>query len=202
MRLRWMIIAIVAALYTLSAGTGAFSAESSGNATAAASLADLARTVLARADEDALSSADRRDLLAALYGLAGADPLLHTPESNAALGRVILRSTGEAQGGDPDFLTALMMMPVSPYGGTVEGAEWINELLWEILGAQPQASIDALAALPSEIRDLVVARVYTAPVHDGFDFAALLAAQERVRIPAGFEGDHGRILQTLRGFAP
>ena len=202
MRLRWMIIAIVTLLSAASPGKDAFSAESSGNAAAVASLADLGRTVLARADESSLSPTDRRDLLAALYGLAGAEPLLHTPESNAALGEVILRSAREAQGGDPDFLTALMMMPVSPYGGTIEGAEWVNELLWEILGAQPQASIDTLAALPQDIRDLVVTGVYTAPVHDGFDFAALLAAQGRVRIPPGFEGDHDRILQTLRGLAP
>jgi len=201
MPFRRTVLAIVTFLFLIPSCAGVDAADSGDNADTVASLADLAAAALAGADENTMSATERRDLLAALYGLTGADPTLHTPETNTVLGRVILRSAREARGGDAEFLTAMMMMPVSAYGGTVEGAEWTSELLWELLGAQPQASIDALAALPPKIRDRVVTGVYTAPVHDGFDFAALLAAQERVQVPANFKADHGRILQTLRGLA-
>lgn len=198
MPFRRTVVVIVAIVLIVSVNPPSFSEGWSGNAAAVASLADLATEVLTGADENTLSPAERRDLMAALYGLAGADPVLHTPETNAALGRALLRSASEARRGDKDFLTAMMMMPVSPYGGTAEGAEWINELLWEILGAQPQASIDTLAALSPDIRDRVVAGVYTAPIHDGFDFAAMLTAQERVEVPANFAAGHDRIVRTLR----
>jgi len=195
------MIAIVASLCAASAGTGASSADSPGNAPAVTSLADLARTVLARADAHALSPTDRRDLLAALYGLAGADTPLQTPETNAALGDAILRAATEAQRGDQAFLTALMMLVVSPYGRTVEGSEWINELLWEALAVQPQASIDSLATLPTDIRKTVMAEVYTAPVHDGFDFPAILGSLERIKVPPGFGTEISSILDTLRPLA-
>lgn len=201
MRLRWTIVAVVASLCAASAGKGAFSADSPSNAAAVASLADLARTVLARADGRALSPNDRRDLLAALYGLAGADAPRHTPETNAALGDTILRAAAEAQRGDHAFLSTLMMLVVSPYGRTAEGSEWINELLWEALAVQPQASIDSMAALPTDIRKTVMAEVYTAPVHDGFDFSAILESLARIRVPPGFDAETAAILETLHPLA-
>ena len=99
------------------------------------------------------------------------------------------------------LLTALMMLVVSPYGRTVEGSEWINELLWEALAVQPQASIDSLATLPTDIRKTVMAEVYTAPVHDGFDFPAILGSLERIKVPPGFGTEISSILDTLRPLA-
>ena len=133
--------------------------------------------------------------------LAGADTALHTPETNAALGDAILRAAAEAQRGDQAFLTALMMLVVSPYGRTVEGSEWINELLWETLAVQPQASIDSLADLPTEIRNTAISEVYTAPIHDGFDFPTILESLERIKVPTGFDAETASILDSLRPLA-
>ena len=201
MRVRWALVAIVTSLWVAAPGTEASPAAAPDNTAAVASLADLARTTLARAEGRALSPTERRDLLAALYGLAGADTALHTQETNAALGAALLRAAAEARGGEQAFVTALLMIVVSPYGRTVEGSEWINELLWEALAAQPQASVDSLAELPAGIRKIVVAEVYTAPVHDGFDFSAILEALLKVQVPPEAAAEIDSILETLRAFA-
>lgn len=181
--------------------SGSSVAEVTDNAAAVASLADLAKTVVVRAGDEPLSTTDRRDLLAALYGLAGAGPALHSPKTGAALGSAFARTAMEAQRGDGDCISALMMLVVSPYGRTAEGFEWIDELLWEVLADQPQASMESLAELPAEIRKTVVTEIYTAPVHDGFDFPAILEALANVRVPANATAEIETVLETLRAVA-
>jgi hypothetical protein len=94
-----------------------------------------------------------------------------------------------------------MMANRAPWATTAGGAEWINELLWDTFEVRQQLTVDTLAAIPQADRRVLVDRVYTAPVHDGFDFAIILQGLKAARIPDGLEPDINRIIAALERFA-
>lgn len=129
-------------------------------------------------------------------GIEG-EPLLRTVP-----GKVLAKADRFARAGDAAILEALMYASLGWYGRSAEGGEWLNEILWENLVVQPQLTMDILANLPPEVRAQLLDKVYTAPVHDGFDFVAIAAGIRAASIPAGLERDAARILATAEELLP
>ncbi len=136
-------------------------------------------------------------MIHAFEGLVWIDPMAMTPEATDLLGSALARVHGYALTGNGDALDALMMANRTPWAATAEGAEWINELLWDTLEVRQQLTVDTLAAIPQVDRRVLVDRVYTAPVHDGFDFAVVLRGLKAARIPDGLEPDINQIIAAL-----
>jgi hypothetical protein len=112
----------------------------------------------------------------------------------SAPGNVLILAGRLAAEGDGDFLAALMRATDGWYGMGGEGGEWLNELLWETLVAQPALTLLVLAGLPTEERDRLVDTEYTRPVHDGFDFAAVIEGLRAAEVPPGLEEAVERII--------
>ena len=125
------------------------------------------------------------------------EPLLQTVPVE-----MLTRSHRFAKAGDAAFLEALMHASRGWYGRSAEGGEALNEVLWENLAAKPQLTLDVLAQLPPEMRAELIDEVYTAPVHDGFDFVSIAAGIRAASIPAGLERDAARILATSEELIP
>lgn len=124
------------------------------------------------------------------------------PGLEAVPGLVLTRVDQFAQAGDSAFLDALMGAALGWYGRTAEGGEWLNEILWENLVVNAQLTVTRLDRLPANVRGQLVERVYTRPVHDGFDFAAVVTQLESATVPASMEADVRRILVVARELSP
>ena len=127
-----------------------------------------------------------------------AEQVAGEPLLNAVPGEVLLQVNQFAQAGDPVFLAALMRAADGWYGGTAEGGEWLNELLWSNLTVQPQLSLTVLAQFPRATRSRLLKRIYTAPVTDAFDFGAILAGLRVADVPPGLEEDVEQIIATVK----
>ena len=160
-----------------------------------------AREAVAAVEADPKSPDRRLQMIKAFEGLVWIDPAAMTPQATDLLGAALARVHGYALTGDQDALGALMMADRAPWATTAEGAEWINELLWDTFEVRQQLIVDTLAAIPHADRRVLVDRVYTAPVHDGFDFAIILQGLKAARIPDGLEPDINRIIAALERFA-
>lgn len=160
-----------------------------------------AREAVAAIAADPRAPDRRMQVIRAFEGLVGIDPAALTPEATDLLGSALARVHGYALTGGQDALAALMMADRAPWATTAGGAEWINELLWDTFEVRQQLTVDTLAALPQADRRVLVDRVYTAPVHDGFDFAVILRGLKAARIPDGLEPDINRIITALERFA-
>ena len=127
-----------------------------------------------------------------------------TPAENAVFGAALSRAHALALRGRGDFLEVLMYVSLGPYGATVEGGEWLNELLWENLERHPWTTVAVLAE-NGEVRQELIESVYARPVHDGFDFAAIRAALESREYPEAWahaEPDVRRIVESLELSVP
>ena len=160
-----------------------------------------AREAAAAIEADPKAPNRRMQMIRAFEGLVWIDPMALTPEANNLLGSALARVHGYALTGNGDALAALMMANRAPWAATAEGAEWINELLWDTLEIRQQLTVDTLAAIPRVDMRVLVDRVYLAPVHDGFDFAKILQGLKAARIPDGLEPDINRIIAALEPLA-
>ena len=124
------------------------------------------------------------------------------PSLQQISGDVLLRVDQFAQAGDTVFLEALMNAAVGWYGRTAEGGEWLNELLWENLVADAELTLTVLSQAPEDVRSQLLEEVYERPVHDGFDFAAVVADLESATVPAGMEPAVARIVAVARDLIP
>ena len=121
-----------------------------------------------------------------------------TPEMNDVAGRAYTKAREYALAGDKVFIKAMMMASRGDYGyTTVEGSEWLNELLWEIFQEQVQRTLDVLFDLPPKLRDQLINDVYTQPIHDGFDFVAILKGLGEADVSQEREKDVERIRETV-----
>ena len=131
-----------------------------------------------------------------------ADDVAEGPAMEAVPGELLVRVDQLARTGDTMFLRELMNAGLGWYSRTAEGGEWLNEMLWENLAANPSATLAALGRLSVAMREQLMEVHYTRPVHDGFDFAAVVAGLEAGPVPAGLEADVERILVIARGLQP
>jgi hypothetical protein len=161
----------------------------------------LAREAVAAVEADPRAPDRRKQVIRAFEGLVWIDPTAMTPAVTDLLGSALARVHGYALTGGQDGLAALMMANRAPWATTAGGAEWINELLWDTFEVRQQLTVDTLAAIPQADRRVLVDRVYTAPVHDGFDFAIILRGLKAARIPDGLETDINRIITALEVLA-
>jgi hypothetical protein len=160
-----------------------------------------AREAVAAVEADPKSPDRRLQMIKAFEGLVWIDPAAMTPEATDLLGSALARVHGYALTGNGDALGALMTANRAPWATAAGGAGWINELLWDTFEVRQQLTVDTLAAIPHVDRRVLVDRVYTAPVHDGFDFAIILQGLKAARIPDGLEPDINRIIAALERFA-
>lgn len=101
------------------------------------------------------------------------------PTTTTALGKLGRRVHVLARSGDLRALEAFQMAATGPYATSAEGLESFSEDLWELLEAQTQTSLDALAGQPVEIRSELMRLHYAQPAHDLFDFPTILDALDR-----------------------
>lgn len=167
-----------------------------------AELASQASDLLAKLSEQPDAAELRRDFLVLFEKIYGTGWGTIPPETNEVFGQVLVRANDYAREGSKDFLKAIMRASLGPYGRSAHGGEWINELLWENLENQPQLTITVLSELSPENRKKVMDGVYTAPVHDAFDFAKILDALNKVDVPANMRQDVQRILDVVQPLVP
>lgn len=163
----------------------------------------LAADVIERLDADPSSDLYREQFLGvflATYGPGGVHDtrmLGVTSEEITVFGEVMLRARAMALEGDARFLDALIRATEGGYYRGGEGGEWLNEILWEVLTAQPQATVNALARLPDDERQRLVEEVYLRPIHDGFDFARIHDGLGETKAPDHVRDDVRRILDIV-----
>ena len=167
-----------------------------------AELASQASDLLAKMAEEPDSAELRQDFLLLFEKSYSTDWGTVPPETYAVFGQVLVRVNDYAREGDKEFLKALMKASFGPYGRSVEGGKWINELLWENLEHQPQLTITTLAELSPENRKKLMDQEYTAPVHDGFDFQKIIEGLRKARVPANMKQDVQRILDAIQPLVP
>lgn len=124
------------------------------------------------------SKAAIEKFLAVFQRAARRDPSQAAPGDYTVLIDTYAKARELSLEGRPEFLRSFMMAAIGPYGDTAEGEEWLNEILWENLQMDPHASLAMLAEFDTSDQARLMETVYTAPIHDGFDFRGIL---ERLR---------------------
>jgi tetratricopeptide (TPR) repeat protein len=120
-------------------------------------------------------------------------------ETGGAFWKAHHRVHAYALAGNKTFLKALMASTLGPYGVGLEVvSERIHdEMLWKILESDARLTLDALSELPPETRERLVKGVYTRPIHDGFDFAAILKKLSEAEVPDGMRQDVEKIRDVV-----
>ncbi len=125
-----------------------------------------------------------------------------SPATGQAVGRLLLRVSGYAEEGRPEFLRALIRAGMGPYGQqTAEGGEWTNELCWTAMERDLQATLDVLAGIPPGEREPILASIYLQPVHDAFDFVRLEQRLREAKVADGMQDTVQRMLAAIEPLA-
>ncbi|UCF80379.1 MAG: hypothetical protein JSV08_07670 [Acidobacteriota bacterium] len=124
-------------------------------------------------------------------------------EADGAFGKAHHRVHAYALAGNKTFLKALMASTLGPYGvGLAVVSERIHdEMLWENFENDARLTLDALSELPPETRARLMNGVYTRPIHDGFDFAAILKKLSETEAPDGMRQDVEKIRDVVEPLA-
>lgn len=161
----------------------------------AAAMAEASR-IFDTLGASAPSDADRARLLTLFDVVYGSQRAAGEPLPNITDPRGMLLAGRLAAEGNAGYLAALMRASDGWYGRTGEGGEWINELLWEALIAQPGLTLSVLAEFSAEDRERLVADEYTRPIHDAFDFAAAVTGLRSAKVPPGMEEQVEQIISV------
>lgn len=104
-----------------------------------------------------------------------------------------------AKQGEKSSLRILMEKSENAFGRGAEGGAWINGTLWDIMETQAQLTVELLSEIPSELRMGLMSRVYTQPVHDGFDFIAIRNGLRRASVPEKIRKEVAQIIEVCQG---
>lgn len=124
-------------------------------------------------------------------------PATTSGEVTTVYGEMLLLADRYAQEGDALFLESIMRASVGPYGRTVEGSEWLAEILWDNLERNPTMTVNV--GIENAEWDWLLENVYTRPPHDGYDFARIAEALD-VRWEEDVLEDVRRILEAVAPF--